>query len=352
MNEIAKSRLKLLIFILAAVALLHVAVIGFFYRKSSAGSGEPGREQQRTEALPEKPAEPPGPAYRFRKPSEDPMFGKPFNYSTAVQGNIKGLPYADKVRSGFMVDLTTRNVLWMKNPRKAVPVASMVKMMTLLVAFEELENHPEWSLDTPVAITKGATKVARTGIIWLDTRETMPLADLMKALTIKSANDAAYQVAEFAGGGDIHAFTAKMNAKAAELKMPGTRFVSSHGLPDKVHGNSLSSAEGMVILGERLLEYPDIMSWATTKQTYIRNGKTELTNTNRLVNPRWPGVDGLKTGYTKDAGYCLTFTCLRNGRRIMGCITGFPSARKGRDPFARKLIDWGFARAAVLNTAK
>ncbi len=352
MDEVAKSRVKILVILLAAVALIHLAVLGVFVigKKGSAPEETPAEAAKEETAAAKKP-EPP--VSRYRKPSSNPNFGKPFVYTYAVNGDMPKLPDGKGARSGFLVDLNTRNVLWVKNHRKPVPVASMVKMMTLLTAFEELERRPDWTFDTPVQITRGATRVARTGIIWLDTRETMPLGDLLKALTIKSANDAAYQVAEFAGNGDVTAFVARMNGKAVQLGMPGTKFVSPHGLPDKVLGNSLSTAEGMTILGERLLEYPDIMEWTSTQKTYIRNGKTELTNTNGLINPRWPGVDGLKTGYTRDAGYCLTFTCERNGRRLMGCVTGFSSAgrralRKGRDPFVRKLIDWGFERAAAI----
>ncbi len=344
MNEIAKTRIKLIVAILIVIALAHVVVI-----KMIVPSKPKEEEPAKTEKVEE--TKKPVVTYRYRKPSENPNFGKDFDRSTAVDGNLANLPLSAGATSGFMVDLDTRKVLWMKNPGRSVPIASMVKMMTLLVAFEELEKRPDWSLEMPVQITAGATKVARTGIIWLDTRESMPLGDLMKAAAIKSANDAAYQIAETVGGGDIAAFIAKMNRRAAELKMPGTSFVSPNGLPSKANGNTLSTAEGMVILGERLLEYPPMMEWASTKQTFIRGGKTELTTTNKLINPHWPGVDGLKTGYTNDAGSCLTFTALRNGKRVMGCVTGFGSS-VDRDRFCRKLIDWGYERAAEIDAGK
>ena len=202
-----------------------------------------------------------------------------------------------------MVDLNTRNVLWEKNSFKMVPVASMVKMMTLLITFEEMEKNPAISLDTPVKITRTVLKVPRTGIIWLDPRETFPLSDLLKAVTIKSANDAATQVAEFIGG-DVNSFIIRMNQRARARGMTHSKFVSPCGLKDKKYGNSLSCARDMVVVGEQLLEYPPVMQWSTTKQDSIREGdkKTILTTTNKLVNPRWPGVDGLKTGYTADAG--------------------------------------------------
>ncbi len=344
MNEISKTRIKLVAVILIVIVLAHIVIIKMIVPSKPAPVKEE-TDQTKTEE------KAPVISYRYRKLSENQNFGKPFDHSTAVDGNLANQPLSAGATSGFMVDLNTRKVLWMKNQTRSVPIASMVKMMTLLVAFEQLESHPEWSIEMPVKITAGATKVARTGIIWLDTRETMPLIDLLRATTIKSANDAAYQVAETLGGGDINAFIARMNQRAGELGMPGTSFVSPNGLPSKANGNSLSTAEGMVILGERLLEYPPVMEWASTQQTFIRDGKTELTNTNKLVNPRWPGVDGLKTGYTNDAGSCLTFTVLRNGKRLMGCVTGYGSS-VDRDRFCRKLIDWGYERAAEIDAGK
>ncbi len=296
------------------------------------------------------PEPPPPPVYRYKKPTGNPKFGQPFNFATAVRGDLPAnvVPGSTGAGTGIMVDLNTRNVLWEKNSFKMVPVASMVKMMTLLITFEEMEKNPAISLDTPVKITRTVLKVPRTGIIWLDPRETFPLSDLLKAVTIKSANDAATQVAEFIGG-DVNSFIIRMNQRARSLGMTHSKFVSPCGLKDKKYGNSLSCARDMVVVGEQLLEYPPVMQWSTTKQDSIREGdkKTILTTTNKLVNPRWPGVDGLKTGYTADAGSCLTFSVLRDGRRILGCVTGFKSARD-RDRFCRKLIDWGYRRAATL----
>ncbi len=296
------------------------------------------------------PPPPSQPVYRYKKPTGNPNFGKPFDFDTAVHGDIPAdqVPGSVGATSGIMVDLATRKVLWEKKSSLQVPVASMVKMMTLLVTFEELEQNPMLSLETPVNISKTVLKVPRTGVVWLDPRETFPLSDLLKAVTIKSANDAAVQVAEFIGG-DVDAFVVKMNRRATSLGMSKTCFVSPCGLPDKQKGNSMSCALDMVVLAEQLLEYPDVMRWSVSKQDFIREGdkKTVLNATNRLVCPHWPGVDGLKTGYTKDAGYCLTFTVLRNGRRIVGCVTGYKSAKE-RDKFCRQLIDWGYVHTSEL----
>ena len=349
-NEVIRTRIRVLAILLTVIVLIHAAVLLFLWHPWSGGTKVPDTP----------PAEPqltlPPVPHRYREPSAQPDFGAPFHYETAVDGTLAELPLSREARTGFLVDLSTRNVLWMKDARRAVPVASMVKMMTLLLTFETLEKDRSIDLETPVQVTAGATKVARTGIIWLDVRETLPLSSLLKALTIKSANDAAYQVADFISHGDVPAFVTRMNARAEELGMPGTMFISPHGLPGPNRTNSLSSAEGMVILGERLLEYPKAMEWTSTQQTVIerpllRDGRTELTTTNHLVNPRYPGVDGMKTGFTKDAGFCLTFTALRNGRRLMGCVTGFATARD-RDVFARRLLDWGYERAAKIDAGQ
>ena len=292
-------------------------------------------------------------SWRYKVPSTDPMFGKPFNFEHAKHGDFSAreIPGSSGATTGIMIDLSTRNVLWEKNSTKPVPIASMVKMMTLYTTFEELEANPNLSLESPVKVSPEILKVPRTGIIWLDPRETFPLSDLMKAATIKSANDAAVQIAMFLGNGSQEAFVAKMNAKALELGMTGSNFVSPCGLPDRKKGNSVSTAQDLMVLAEHLLEYPQYLEWSSTRLDYIREGekRTMLNTTNRLVNSHYPGVDGLKTGYTDDAGYCLTFSVLRNGRRIIGCVTGFDSASKGRDPFCQKLIEWGYKRAAELD---
>jgi len=320
---------------------------GFWSWLFGGGKKEEAKVEPKTETII------PPKTWRYKKPSDNPMFGKPFNYAFAKRGDLsaKEAPGSSGATSGIMIDMNTRNVLWEKNSSKPVPIASMVKMMTILLAFEGLEDNPALSLESPVKISPEVLKIARTGIVWLDPRETLPLSDLMKAAAIKSANDAAVQIALFFSNENQDAFVTRMNAKALELGMTGSHFVSPCGLPDKKKGNSVSTARDMVILGEHLLEYPKFIEWSTTKIDYMRSGdkKTMLNATNRLINPHWPGVDGIKTGYTDDAGYCLTFSALRDGRRIIGCVTGFPSARTGRDPFARKLIDWGYKRAAELD---
>ena len=144
--------------------------------------------------------------------------------------------------------------------------------------------------------------------------------------------------------GSVNDFIARMNKRSRELGLSAS-FTTTHGLPDRSGKAPSANAKDMVLLGEKLLEYPDLMSYFSIQQDSIREGdkKTIFVNTNRLINPHYPGVDGMKTGYTKAAGFCLTFSAIREGRRIMGCVTGFKSA-KDRDRFCRKLIDWAYTQ--------
>jgi len=300
------------------------------------------------EKAPETPAaqtpKPPPPRWRFRKPSANPRFGEPLDFSRAIHGDRlpASVPGSAGARSGIIVDLDRRIVLWEKNCRRPVPVASMTKMMTMLLVMEMLENNPQFSLDTRVRIGKQVMQVPRTGVLYLKPGEVFTIRELLLGTAVKSANDAATQLAVLVSG-DADAFIDRMNDRAASLKLKATKFYSPCGLPDRAKRNSVSSAEDMVLLGERLLEYPLLLEMASTQQGAIREGarKTVFVNTNKLIAPHYPGVDGLKTGYTSVARSCLTFSALRDHRRIVGCVTGFPSARD-RDRFCRKLIDWAY----------
>ncbi len=349
MNEVREARMRFLL-ILMVVTVITAGVVFFIVAKNNGwkfGAGEDkktvaesGKETvaQKAEKLP------PKPEFRFRKVSTSPAFGAPLDFSKSRHGDlsIKECPGSAAVATGIIVDMDSRRVLWEKNSNQPVKIASMVKMMTLLVAMEEMEKRPDVNFDTMVPVSREVLKIPRTGVVWLDPRETLPLSDLMKAAAIKSANDASTMIAIYFGG-TLDNFVNRMNARAQELGLKHTRFVNACGLPDAKRGNSFSTAGEMVLLGERLLEYPQVMEWLGTQRSSIRGGKTDLITTNKLVNPRWPGVDGMKTGFFSKAGFCLTFSVLRDGRRVIGCVTGCRVA-KDRDRFCRKLIDWAYAQ--------
>ena len=290
-----------------------------------------------------KPAAPAAKGLRVR--SANPNFGKPLDFTGADHSNmpVKLVPkLAEWKGTGIIVDMDTRKVLWEKDSHKSVPVASMVKIMTMLLVAEEMERNPELTLDTKIPITASAIKSLpeRSGLLWLAPGEGFTVRELLLGVAVKSANDAATQLGEKVGG-SVESFVARMNARAKELKLADTVFYNPCGLTDKQRRNSKSSAADMVILGERLLEYPFLLEMCSTKQASIRDGKTVFVTTNKLISPHYPGVDGLKTGYIRAAGSCLTFSALRNNRRIVGCVTGFAHARE-RDYFCRRLIDWAY----------
>lgn len=376
MSNSGGSRLVILAVILGIIVLVHVIVISCVVKSSApektpvadvpAETAKPAQEKkQETPGFWERlfgSAKSPAPAapaaqpekeqkprevqkqYRYRVPSKNKLTGQPFRFLYTRRGTLPAhaVP-GDTSRSGILVDMDTRRVLWEKDSNKKVPIASMSKMMTLLLAMEHLENTPDLSLDSPIKISRDVLKVPRTGVVWLDPRETFKYSELLMCAAVKSANDAASQLAITVSGSEQD-FAAAMNKRAAELKMFNSNFINPHGLPDKKnHKDSVSTAHDMVILGEKLLEYPQLMEYFSTQQASIREGdnRTVIVNTNRLINPRYPGVDGMKTGFTKAAGFCLTFSAERNGRRIMGCVTGFATAKE-RDAFCRKLVDWAF----------
>ena len=337
MDEQTKGRIRIFVVLLLCVVAVHLIILRLIV---------PGKKTEEKKAeTPVKevvPPPPPKPAYRFRVPGRNPGLGRPFDYSSCVKSLPPALGRQIPCRNGILIDLSTRKVLWEKRSREAVPAASMVKMMTLLLTMEKLEQDHTLSLQSNVDISPTVLKVPRSGVIWLDPKENFPLEELLIAVTVKSANDAAVQVAEFIGG-TVPQFVQKMNLRAAELNMKKTRFLSPCGLPDKKRQNSFSSPYDLCLLAEQLLEYPKVLEWSSTSSAWIRNKKTVLNSTNGLIKRNIKGVDGLKTGYTKAAGFCLTFTVERDGRRLIGCVSGCGSSKE-RDAFCANLIDWAYSQ--------
>ena len=344
MNQSGRSgRLKFFLGILTAIIVLHIIVLILIVNSSGA---EKTAVDKKAANLPEPSAKEVKPVekktvWRYRKPSKNPYFGKPLNYKGARHGSLNHIVPGDTATAGIIVDMNTRRVLWEKNSNRPVPVASMSKMMTLLLAMEHLEAQPELSLQSPIRVSREVLTVPRSGVIWLDPRETFSYEDLIKCAAIKSANDASFQLALAVSGSEAR-FVSLMNQKAKALNMNRTTFINSHGLPAQ-NGNSLSTAHDMVLLGERLLEYPFLMTCCATSSSSIRTGdrKTVFRNSNNLIRRNFRGMEGMKTGFTRKAGFCLTFCVTRDGRRLMGCVTGF-STSKERDTFCENLIEWAF----------
>jgi serine-type D-Ala-D-Ala carboxypeptidase (penicillin-binding protein 5/6) len=282
------------------------------------------------------------------------ILSKPLIYKNAEWGNIPSLPNSKLAATGILVNVDSRKVLWAKNCRKSVPIASMTKMMTELLAFEATDNNPDISLSTEIKVTNEAYKIGGSQV-WLDPRESFTLKELLKSIMIKSANDSAYLVAQYLGGGDISTFINRMNEKAKEIGMPNAHFSNPDGLPEKSSADdNRATAEGLVFLAEYLRQYPLANEWAKTKIAWFREGSknpTMLVNTNHLIRNDVTGVTGMKTGYTVRSGFCLTATCTRGGKNMIAVVTGFKS-RKARDLFVKQLLDWGYKKDAKIKNSK
>jgi D-alanyl-D-alanine carboxypeptidase (penicillin-binding protein 5/6) len=270
-----------------------------------------------------------------------------FEFKGAVTGNLSAVPSSKGARAGILVDLDTGKVLWAKNATKAVPIASMTKMMTVLITYEAIRGgHIDY--DTEIRVSKTAASIGGSDI-WLDPRESFPLKVLLKAIIIKSANDAAQLVGETLGDGKIEVFVKKMNKRAEVLGLKKTKFYNPHGLPgSSASKDNVATCEELAKIAALLLQYPDVLKMSSTGIDYVerkigKHKKTMLTNTNNLVRKRVKGVDGMKTGFTRRAGSCLTATCKRDGRRLIAVVTGFNKASE-RDDCIKKLLDWGYSQ--------
>ena len=255
-------------------------------------------------------------------------------------------------RSGMVIDLTNRQVLWERNPDTPVPIASMTKMMTAYLLLRAVHDERRVTLHDMVTVTRAAEKTGGSQV-WLAEGETFPLEELAKCMMIKSANDATELIAEYLAGGRSNAFVDNMNAKARQLGLNGCRFYNAHGLPpDKARRapENTGTAREMAFLASRLLNYTDAVRWASTREDRLIHQKganrvTQLVNHNKLVADGKPGVNGMKTGYTEKARYCTTVTSTLNGRTIIVVLTGCEGLYgRQRDALAGKFLDWAYTQ--------
>jgi len=264
-------------------------------------------------------------------------FKKSWSYDGAVVANKLPVANVSQIPSGILVEPESGKILWSKLSNKPMEIASMTKMMTALIVFEEIEKG-EISYDDIIYVSKAASRIGGSQV-YLDPKENFTLGELLKTIMISSANDSSYLVAEKIGGGSVPVFVKRMNERAKELGMKSTKFYNPHGLPEKGNRDNKSSAYDLAILACELLKYPVAMKWASTWTDDFRDGKFILVNHNKLVKTL-DGVDGMKTGYYRQAGFCVTITAKRNNRRFVGVIIG-AKTKKLRNGFAAKLLDWG-----------
>jgi len=267
--------------------------------------------------------------------SSKPHISSKVSASRRFQSSLEEIP----VKSAILVEAENGQVLFEKNPHEKLPPASLVKLMTMLVVMERVKEG-KVKLTDQVKVSRRAAHMGGSQV-FLQEGEVFSLEDMMKAITIASANDASLAVAEFIDGSE-EAFVETINQRARELGMKDSTFVNTHGLPPEngeVEQN-LTSAYDLSLVARELVKYPLILKWSSTWQEKFREGKFTLTNTNKLIDS-YTGMDGLKTGHTEEAGYCLVATAKRGDRRLISVILG---AESSRERFAETafLLDYGF----------
>ena len=245
--------------------------------------------------------------------------------------------FTPNCKSAVLMEASTGKILYAHNPAEAMPPASVTKIMTLLLVMECMDAGTlKWE-DT---ITASAHAASMGGSqIFLKEGEQMSARDLIKSVVIASANDAAVALAEHTYGSE-EAFVARMNERARELGMTATHFENTNGLDDTAV-NHVTSAGDIAIMSRELIKHTEILAFSSTWMDTIRNGTFGLTNTNRLVR-FYRGCNGLKTGSTAKAGFCVSVTARREGMTLICVIMG-AETRDIRNAEAQKLLDWGFA---------
>ena len=244
-------------------------------------------------------------------------------------------------RAAVLIEPESGRVLYEKSPDEKMPIASITKLMTLLLTFEAIHGG-KLTLDTLVPVSEHACHMGGSQI-WLEPGEQFTLDEMLRAICVSSANDAAVAVAELVGGSES-AFVEQMNARAAELGMTNTTFRNACGLDTEGH---LSTARDVAVLSGYILNTcPELLHYTGIWTDSLRNGQTQLVNTNKLLK-RYSGITGLKTGTTSGAGVCISASAVRDGLILIAVILGSPSSAD-RFNAATTLLDYGFAHYAAV----
>ena len=249
--------------------------------------------------------------------------------------SAQGAQVAVTAPAAVLMEASTGQVLFEKGAHDRRACASITKVMTLLLTFEALEAG-ELSLDQELTASAHAASMGGSDI-WLEEGEQMTVDDLLKATVIMSANDAAVVLAEAVTGSE-EAFVARMNERAGELGMEDTVFKNCNGLDEEGH---LTSAYDVAVMSRALLAHEKIRDYTLTWMDSVRNGETQLVNTNKLIRS-YQGITGLKTGTTGQAGSCISATAQREGMELIAVVLGAESTDL-RFQDAKALLDYGFA---------
>ncbi len=256
-------------------------------------------------------------------------------FPTSSEKSDIGTKLAIKAKSAILLEPYTGQILYEQNADEQLSPASITKIMPLLLVMEALERG-DLSLETVVSASEHACSMGGSQI-WLEPGEGMTVHELLKATVIASANDACVALGEAICGSE-EGFVDLMNKRAKELGMNSTNFENCTGLDADNH---YTTAHDVAIMSSRLIKYPLIKKYSTVWMDSLRNGKSELVNTNKLVR-FYQGTTGLKTGTTSKAKYCLSATAQRDGMELVAVVMAGDTS-DDRFAGAKKLLDYGFA---------
>ena len=250
---------------------------------------------------------------------------------------VKANELVPNAKNAILIEPTTKTVIYEKDSHTEVSVASLTKMMGLILIFEQIDAGKIKYTDI---VTASANAAGMGGSqIWLSAGEEMSVEDLLKGIIMASGNDAIVAMAEYVSGSEEN-FVKMMNDKAKELGLKNTNFVNPTGLDEKGH---FSSAYDLALIATELMKHEDVFKFTTIYEDYLRkntDNKFWLVNTNKLINS-YKGADGLKTGMTDAAGYCMAVTAKRNGMRLLAIVLGEKEG-KVRNKETTELLDYGF----------
>lgn len=242
-------------------------------------------------------------------------------------------------KSAILMEDSTGKVLYESNPDERVPIASVTKVMTMLLIMEAVDSG-KITLDDMVTVSENAMSYGGS-TMFLEAGEQLTVNDMMKGIAVASANDGCVAMAEHLAGSES-AFVDMMNAKAQELGMENTHFMNTNGLDEDDH---YSSARDVAIMSRELIKHKTIFNYTSIWMDTLRGGKFQLANTNKLIR-FYEGANGLKTGSTSKALCCLSATAKRNDMQLIAVVLGAPTSAE-RFSSAKSLLDYGFANYAV-----
>lgn len=245
---------------------------------------------------------------------------------------------ADHAKSSILIESSTGTIILENNSNEKASIASMTKMMTLLIVMEYLDNG-KISLNDMVPISDKAASMGGSQV-YLSPNTKMPLEVLLKSVSIASANDSAVALAEYIAG-STEKFVELMNKKSVELGLSNTHFMNVHGLDEENH---YSTANDMAYIARELVKHERILEYSSKYEDYVTHPdgtNTWIVNTNKLIN-YYPGLDGLKTGFTNSAGYCITATAKRGNMRLISVVMGEEN-NQIRNQDTMELLNYGFS---------